>query len=53
MQQAVQSIVCDTFDLPRPAVRVVTVTELPRTPNGKLDYKRLAEPDRATVATAH
>ena len=51
--QAVQSIVCDTFDLPRPAVRVVTVTELPRTPNGKLDYKRLAEPDRATVATAH
>ncbi len=40
---AIQSIVCETFDLPRPAVQVIAVTELPRTANGKLDYKRLAE----------
>jgi len=40
---AVQRAICETFDLPRPAVKVVVVPELPRTPNGKLDYKRLAE----------
>jgi long-chain acyl-CoA synthetase len=50
---AVQSIVCETFDLPRPAVNVVPVNELPRTANGKLDYKRLAEPDRERMATTH
>jgi acyl-CoA synthetase (AMP-forming)/AMP-acid ligase II len=40
---AVHRTICETFDLPRPAVKVIAVPELPRTPNGKLDYKRLAE----------
>lgn len=39
----VQNMICETFDLPRTAVKVVAVPELPRTANGKLDYKRLAE----------
>jgi|SRR5690242_2490720 long-chain acyl-CoA synthetase len=37
---AVSRVVCETFDLPRSAVRVVVVQELPRTSNGKLDYRR-------------
>lgn len=49
--EAVRSVVCETFDLPRPAVKVVVVDALPRTPNGKVDYKRLAEPDRENVTT--
>jgi acyl-CoA synthetase (AMP-forming)/AMP-acid ligase II len=40
---AIHDLICMTFELPRPAVRVVAVTRLPRTPNGKLDYRRLAE----------
>jgi len=39
----VHGVICETFDLPRPAVKVIAIPELPRTPNGKLDYKRLAE----------
>jgi len=39
---ALQAVICETFDLPRPAVKVTVVAELPRTPNGKLDYKQLA-----------
>lgn len=38
-----QATICELFDLPRPAVRVVALAELPRTANGKLDYKRLAD----------
>jgi len=40
---AIHELICETFDLPRPAVKVVVLEALPRTPNGKLDYKRLAE----------
>ncbi len=45
--------VCSMFDLPRTAVRAVSVKELPRTSNGKLDYQRLAEsdPERRVAAT--
>lgn len=45
--ETIHAIACETFDLPRPAVKVVAMRELPRTPNGKLDYKRLAEPDQS------
>jgi len=41
-------MICETFDLPRPAVQVVAMQELPRTPNGKLDYQRLSQPLAAT-----
>ena len=43
--EEVSEIVCKTFDLPRTAVKVVSVRQLPRTANGKLDYQRLAETD--------
>ncbi len=51
---AIHSMVCETFDLPRPAVKVIAVTELPRTANGKLDYKRLTEAgvENSVVVTA-
>jgi acyl-CoA synthetase (AMP-forming)/AMP-acid ligase II len=49
---AIQAIVCETFDLPRPAVKVTGVKELPRTPNGKLDYTRLAETGRQNQVAA-
>jgi len=39
--------------LPRLAVKVVAVDALPRTPNGKLDYMRLAEPDRENLTTMY
>jgi acyl-CoA synthetase (AMP-forming)/AMP-acid ligase II len=35
-------VVCEVFDLPRTAVKVVTVPQLPRTANDKIDYSRLA-----------
>ena len=44
--EAVHATICETFDLPRPAVKVTAVKELPRTPNGKLDYARLTESGR-------
>jgi long-chain acyl-CoA synthetase len=50
--EAIQAIICETFDLPRPAVKVAAVRELPRTPNGKLDYTRLAESGRHQVSAA-
>jgi acyl-CoA synthetase (AMP-forming)/AMP-acid ligase II len=50
--EAIQAIVCETFDLPRPAVKVTGVKELPRTPNGKLDYTRLAESGRQKQVAA-
>jgi len=39
----VREMVCKLFDLPRTAVSVIPVTELPRTSNGKLNYQALAE----------
>jgi acyl-CoA synthetase (AMP-forming)/AMP-acid ligase II len=39
----IHTTICEAFALPRPAVRVVALPSLPRTPNGKLDYKKLAE----------
>ena len=42
----VDGMICEMLDLPRPAVKVVAMKELPRTPNGKLDYKTLAEVER-------
>jgi long-chain acyl-CoA synthetase len=41
--EAIHGMICEMFDLPRPAVKVVALGALPRTPNGKLDYRRLAE----------
>lgn len=41
--EAIHGNICQAFDLPRPAVKVVAIPALPRTPNGKLDYKRLME----------
>jgi len=40
--EPVSLVVCDTFGLPRTAVKVLAMKELPRTLNGKLDYQRLA-----------
>ena len=50
--EAISGIICETFDLPRTAVKVVAVKELPRTPNGKLDYQRLADADRERTVAA-
>jgi long-chain acyl-CoA synthetase len=41
--EALGETVCDIFDLPRTAVKVVSMQELPRTRNGKLDYRRLTD----------
>lgn len=41
--EAFHKTICDTFDLPKPAVKVVVLEALPRTANGKLDYRRLSE----------
>jgi len=43
--EAVSRVLCDIFDLPQTAVKVVAMKELPRTLNGKLDYQRLADAD--------
>jgi len=52
--EAIRKVVCETFDLPRSVVKALRVTELPRTPNGKLDYKRLAEIEsEGAVAATH
>lgn len=39
----VRELVCKLFDLPRTAVTVIAVTELPRTANGKLNYQALTQ----------
>jgi long-chain acyl-CoA synthetase len=41
--EAIHGMICETFDLPRQAVKVVVLKALPRTPNGKLDYGRLSD----------
>jgi acyl-CoA synthetase (AMP-forming)/AMP-acid ligase II len=48
--ETIHAIACETFDLPRPAVKVVALRELPRTANGKLDYNRLSESDQPSTA---
>jgi long-chain acyl-CoA synthetase len=50
--ESVSRVVCETFDLPRTAVKVGAVKKLPRTLNGKLDYQRLAQTDGERVAAA-
>jgi len=45
---AVHALICETFDLPRHAVQVVAVQQLPRTSNGKLDYQRLSQQTAVT-----
>ncbi len=49
----VREVVCKMFDLPRTVVNVVAVSELPRTPNGKLNYQSLmgAGQERAPVVS--
>jgi long-chain acyl-CoA synthetase len=42
--------VCKLFDLPRTAVSVAAVSELPRTANGKLNYQALTEAAQQRVA---
>jgi long-chain acyl-CoA synthetase len=39
----VREMVCKLFDLPRTAVSVIAVAELPRTANGKLNYQALTQ----------
>lgn len=41
--EEIREMVCKTFDLPRTAVNVVAVSELPRTLNGKINYHILTE----------
>ena len=50
--EAVSRVLCDTFDLPQTAVKVVAMKELPRTLNGKLDYQRLADADGERMVAA-
>jgi long-chain acyl-CoA synthetase len=40
--EVMQQIACEIFDLPRTAVKAVSVNKLPLTTNGKLDYQCLA-----------
>ncbi len=47
----VHELACKMFELPRTAVNVVVVSELPRTLNGKLDYQSLIEAGQAPVGT--
>jgi long-chain acyl-CoA synthetase len=39
----VREIACKMFELPRTAVNVLAVSNMPRTLNGKLDYQSLTE----------
>lgn len=39
--RAAADVICQLFALPRTAVKVIAMAELPRTANGKLDYQRL------------
>jgi acyl-CoA synthetase (AMP-forming)/AMP-acid ligase II len=50
--EVINAAICEMFGLPRPAVKVTVVKKLPRTPNGKLDYARLADPDRQQEVAA-
>jgi len=46
----VASMVCRTFSLPRPAVQVRSLVQLPRTDRGKLDYAALLRISEGTLA---
>jgi acyl-CoA synthetase (AMP-forming)/AMP-acid ligase II len=35
--------ICQIFDLPRTAVKVISIAKMPQTANGKFDYKHLTE----------
>jgi len=48
----IQATICETFELPRHAVEVRAIKELPRTPNGKLDYARLANSSKPQEVAA-
>jgi acyl-CoA synthetase (AMP-forming)/AMP-acid ligase II len=50
--EVINAAICEMFGLPRPAVKVTVVKKLPRTPNGKLDYAWLADPDRQQEVAA-
>jgi acyl-CoA synthetase (AMP-forming)/AMP-acid ligase II len=45
--EMIRGTVCEMFDLPRAAVKVVAMKELPRTPSGKLEYQRVADGEQA------
>jgi acyl-CoA synthetase (AMP-forming)/AMP-acid ligase II len=45
----IAAMVCSTFSLPRPAVQVRTMAQLPRTERGKLDYAALARINEGTA----
>ena len=47
--ETIRGIVCDIFDLPRTAVKVAAMRELPRTTNGKLEYQRVADAEHVAV----
>ena len=48
--RAAADVICQLFDLPRTAVQVDAVRELPRTANGKLDYQCLMKSAQEPVA---
>jgi acyl-coenzyme A synthetase/AMP-(fatty) acid ligase len=50
--ETMRGLVCDIFDLPRLAVKMVAMRELPRTANGKVEYQRLADAEREPTLTA-
>jgi acyl-coenzyme A synthetase/AMP-(fatty) acid ligase len=47
--ETIRGIVCEMFDLPRTAVKMVATRELPRTTNGKVEYRRLADAEHVAV----
>jgi len=52
--ETIRGTVCEMFDLPRAAVKVVAMRELPRTSNGKLEYARVNDAEReAKIVPAH
>jgi long-chain acyl-CoA synthetase len=49
----IAATVCSIFSLPRPAVLVTSITALPRTSRGKLDYSALARITEGTAAAGN
>jgi acyl-coenzyme A synthetase/AMP-(fatty) acid ligase len=50
--EMIRGTVCEMFDLPRAAVKVVAMKKLPRMSNGKLEYRRLADAEQESTLTA-
>jgi long-chain acyl-CoA synthetase len=48
-RDAICGKVCEMFDLPRTAVKLVAMQQLPRTANGKVDYQCLAAAEREST----